>query len=291
MQRLRMRVCANNGPTIEPPAGERLLVNGVAKSGTHLLTKIAGLMGYPVFPFCLAADKAQRAAAPWSRAGEACLGPAVAVGVERPTPMHGLLLRQVLRAVPPGRGINAHCGYSPALRDLLAEEGFRLLLLLRDPRDTLVSLAGYLARHGHPALQGLSLEAQLLLAIDGIAPMHPPRVQPLMQRNAAQSWRAMAGWMGQPEVLVLRFEDLVGPEGGGSATAQARALTALAGFLGAAEETVGPARAQAFGGTRTFHQGRIGAWREAFTPVVKARFHAVAGEELIRLGYEGGADW
>lgn len=278
-------------PVFQPPPGERLLVNGIAKSGTHLLTKVASLMGYPVFPFCLAADKAQKAVLPWTRAGEARLGRGIAVGLERPTLIHEVLLRQTLRVAPAGQTINAHCGYSPELHELLSEEGFRVLILLRDPRDILVSLVRYLSRHDHPALKGLSLEQQLLLAIDGIPPIAEAAVTPLRQQNVAENCRSITAWSGLDGVLTLRFEDLVGPQGGGSEAAQQAALSALSGFLGCSEDRLDGVTKKAFGGTRTFDQGRVGRWREAFTPKVTARFKAVVGEELVRLGYATGDGW
>ncbi len=275
----------------DPLPGERLLINGIAKSGTHLLAKVVSLLGFPFFPICLAADEAQRAVIPWKREEEDRLGPGIPVGVERPTLMHEILLRQTLRLVPRGHGINGHCGYSQELARLLEEEGFRVLLVLRDPRDVLVSLVHYLSKHGHSALRGLTLEEQLLMAIDGIPPMFPPRISPLRQQDVAANYRSTEGWVAREGVMTVRFEDLVGPMGGGTVDAQQKSLEALVRFLNVPFDRLDHARNNMFGGTRTFFRGRVGAWREAFTPRVKTRFKEVAGRELVRFGYEPGEEW
>jgi hypothetical protein len=41
----------------------------------------------------------------------------------------------------------------------------------------------------------------------------------------------------------------------------------------------------------TFRQGKSGGWREHFTAGHKRLFKDVAGELLIRLGYEENNDW
>jgi hypothetical protein len=43
--------------------------------------------------------------------------------------------------------------------------------------------------------------------------------------------------------------------------------------------------------SRTFRSGRAGAWREHFTPAHKELFLQVAGDLLVRLGYESGDSW
>ena len=41
----------------------------------------------------------------------------------------------------------------------------------------------------------------------------------------------------------------------------------------------------------TFRSGKAGAWREQFSEANKRLFKDVAGELLIRLGYERDQDW
>jgi hypothetical protein len=45
------------------------------------------------------------------------------------------------------------------------------------------------------------------------------------------------------------------------------------------------------GRSPTFRSGRVGGWKEQFSPENKRLFKDVAGELLIRLGYESNLDW
>jgi hypothetical protein len=93
-------------------------------------------------------------------------------------------------------------------------------------------------------------------------------------------------------VLCLRFEDFihrreatlaamldqVEAAGYQVPTARDRALAILA-------QAIEPQK------SRTFRSGKTGGWREHFTPAHKALFKDVAGDLLVRLGYERNNDW
>jgi len=48
---------------------------------------------------------------------------------------------------------------------------------------------------------------------------------------------------------------------------------------------------QLFGGTATFHEGKIGSWKKYFKERHKIAFKKIAGQLLIDLGYEKDFDW
>jgi hypothetical protein len=58
-----------------------------------------------------------------------------------------------------------------------------------------------------------------------------------------------------PDILKLRFEDLVGPEGGGTTTAQHEAIARPAEFLNLSVD-ISAVASGLNGGTRTFRRGR-----------------------------------
>jgi hypothetical protein len=45
------------------------------------------------------------------------------------------------------------------------------------------------------------------------------------------------------------------------------------------------------GRSPTFRAGKMGEWRTHFTPAHKSMFKEVAGELLVKLGYEDGDNW
>lgn len=271
--------------------GFKVLVNGVAKSGTHLLRKIVNLCGLQIHPFCLAANTANRAVVLYNPAHEGILGSALDIGASHPTPIHELLLRQMIRTIKPGFVFNGHLAFDPALLSLLQSENVRVINLLRDPRDILVSLARYLVKHQHPVTQGKS-ESQLLHeALTGMTlnsnPLNPPR----FQRNLGETCSAALPWRDHEEVLTLKFEDLVGPEGGGDLGVQMDSIRQVLAFLGRDPDMVMQIRDQVFGGTRTFASGQIGNWRQVFDAALKEHAKEVLGDYLVRSGYEQDSNW
>ena len=265
--------------------GTKVLVNGIAKSGTHLLKKIVSLAGYQQHPFCLGAAHANRAVVAFSEQHETVLGPGIEIGAADPTPIHELLLRQLIRAMQPGFVFNGHCAFDPALAQLLYEERVKIIGILRDPRDIALSLARYLIKHRHPVVQGQSEEQLLHAVMDGLVLNPNPRIPPRTVRNLAESCEAFLPWMDYPNTLTVRFEDLVGAEGGGDEDVQLAAIQCVQAFLGKDMARAEEIRGKAFGGTRTFSGGQIGGWQSAYSPELCAKAEQVFGEYLRLTGY------
>ena len=143
------------------------LVNSMPKAGTHLLMKAVGL-----FP-----GIARSTASVTNRLGDAFDGEPVrdpvAIGVDWPKPVPRAVLRRRLRRIGRGRFAQAHTGYSAELADELDAIGLRTLLILRDPRDVVVSHAEYLAgKPQHPLFErfrGLSGHERIMTSIVGLA--------------------------------------------------------------------------------------------------------------------------
>ena len=154
----------------------------------------------------------------------------------------------------------------------------------RDPRAQIVSMIRFLAgnkliaRHPwaqvyRPILQSLgSMDRMLSFAIsDSTFPFR-------------DAYRQNRWLLYHPNVLKLRFEDLVGEEGGGSRQSQAAAIERWAAFLNVDV----PAEKLAeglFGGTDTFNKGRVDSWREVFEKHHLKAFDREFGDVLVEYGY------
>lgn len=269
--------------------GAKILVNGIAKSGTHLLKKIVSLAGYQQHPFCLGAAHANRAVVAYREEYSSSLGPGIEIGAADPTPIHELLLRQLIRAMPPGFVFNGHCAFDPALAQLLSEEKIKIIGILRDPRDIALSLVRYLIKHQHPVAKGQSETLLLHAVLDGLVLNPNPRVQPRTMRNLAESCEAFLPWMDYPNTLTVRFEDLVGAEGGGDRDVQLAAIQCVQAFLGKDMARAEEIRSKAFGGTRTFSGGQIGGWQSAYSQEHSDKAEKVFGAYLRTTGYTANA--
>ncbi len=199
-------------------------------------------------------------------------------------------LRALLEALRGGQVLATHLRYSRERASVVERCEVRHVFVVRDPRDVAVSTVFYALRERRHPLHSYfarlpDLRSRLEAAIRG---------EPAIDfQSAGERLEASAGWL-DPPTHVVRFEDLVGRRGGGSANAQADALEGLLGFVGVRndEPTVQSVAGRLFSGdTRTFRKGTIGQWREHFDRELAEQFQAVAGAQLVRYGYEADAGW
>jgi hypothetical protein len=164
--------------------------------------------------------------------------------------------------------------------------------IYRDPRDMLVSQVFFATdmneEHGmHEYYKSLpDFGERLSVAIAGLDQ------DGLYMVNVRQRYASVFEWLEQPNVMCLRFEDLINNR---DATLEAmldevesigykipiprqKALAILV-------EEIQPKK------SHTFRSGRTGGWKEHFTDAHKNLFKDVAGDLLVRLGYEADNDW
>lgn len=163
--------------------------------------------------------------------------------------------------------------------------------IYRDPRDVVVSLLHYM--RNKPASWPTShvyTDEQIIIdiiCIGSIANGNPPG------NGIMQLYSNYISWMQMPGMCVLRFEDLVGPSGGGNEEIQIQAVIKIVHHLGlqfSYDEIVYIAK-NLFGNTLTFRKGTMGIWKKYFTAEYKQMFKKRAGKLLIDLGYETDLNW
>ena len=175
---------------------------------------------------------------------------------------------------------------------LLTQPEQATIFLYRDPRDMLVSHVFYATDlyEGHGMnryyAQLDNVEARLNAAIEGVTDPE------FSLSNVRERYESYLGWFAQPDVLCLRFEDLI--------LEQDIALARLLGYLEVRGLDPAVSRNQAVEMLKaviapqksgTFRKGEPGNWREHFTPENKKRFKDIAGDLLVELGYEDREDW
>jgi sulfotransferase 6B1 len=258
---------------LRPGPPPRVLVNTMPKSGTHLATGL--LRSLPHMRF----SGVHLTAYDIARDG------AVDVGV----------LHRRLERVRMGQFASAHLPADPAIVDAVDALGYRTLFLYRDPRDMAVSDLHYILafdRHPmHAALTALSPSERLSAVINGLPGKRAglPLLEPLADRC-----RAYRGWMARPGVLCVRFEDLVGSQGGGDDARQRAAVAAVAAHV---DRPLSSAQAQRVADSlwsprsSTFRRGLVHGWRSEFTEAETALLKTVMGDDLMAMGYEDDDDW
>ncbi|UCF19438.1 MAG: sulfotransferase domain-containing protein [Gemmatimonadota bacterium] len=251
-----------------------ILCNSFPKSGTHLLMQI--LATFPDVE--------------WYRSFLASV-PSVPFK-ERSERTH---LRMIGRIVP-GELVPGHLHYEPAYEEALRSINCAHYFIYRDLRDVAVSEAYYLTYmnrwhrlHRHFRKELRTMEERILTSITGVHDQDFPYDYP----NIAQRFQRYIGWLNQPNVYAIRFEDLSGD------SRQHFVQQMLDFYVGRninasevpkqlAERAVlaiQPSR------SHTFRSGRAGSWREEFTEKHRDAMKQVAGDLLIQLGYAADYNW
>lgn len=181
---------------------------------------------------------------------------------------------------------------TPENVSFLTSSGRVNYFIYRDPRDLLVSQVFFATdmheEHGmHEHYKSLpDFGARLKVAITGID--H----EGLYMVSVKQRYEGVFQWLATPGVLCIRFEDLVNQR---DATLNA--------MLNEVEKTgykIPTPRKQAVSTlvdaiqpkkSHTFRAGKTGGWKQYFSDEHKSLFKDVAGDLLVRLGYEKNNDW
>jgi hypothetical protein len=196
---------------------------------------------------------------------------------------------------------SAHLFAWPEVVSLVVKPGFVPYFIYRDPRDVAVSHVFYVTdmepNHVHHAFYRSlpDFDSRLRVSILG-------RSDPAAARQAAEvefpdlagRFAPYMGWLDQPSVMKIHFEDLVND--------RARCLNLIFDHLlacigttslkanreqvlGCLEASINPARSP------TFRSGKTGEWHKYFTDEHKKIFKDVAGDLLVKLGYEKDNNW
>lgn len=252
-----------------------LMANSFPKSGTHLLDQV--LMGFSrVSPF------SPHVALPFaSYDGE--------TGKKR-TVQEAL---RFLKSLSPLDVTSTHLLDWPEVVDAVCTPRFIPYIIYRDPRDIVVSHVFYITdmAPGHAHYQYYNEELKNFDERLKVSILGRPGVN-IEFPNIAQRFELYDGWLDRPEVLALRFEDFIhhGRETLGRVTDHflKRVNTLPASreqIINALELNINPKRSP------TFRSGRTGEWKKYFKDEHKKLFKDIAGDLLIRLGYEKDNNW
>ncbi|MFM8319505.1 MAG: sulfotransferase domain-containing protein [Chloroflexota bacterium] len=198
-----------------------------------------------------------------------------------------------LQRMLPGDIAYGYVQCRPPFQPLLTAPGRATIFVYRDPRDMLVSHVFYATEmhkghgmHTYYSQELKTMEARLNAAIRGVdepgSELSPIRAK----------YEGYLGWRDAPEVLCLRFEDLI--------LDRRAALNRLLDYLNGRgftsrlprqqeiailEQAIAPKK------SGTFRKGQPGNWKDHFTPANIAFFKEQTGDLLVRMGYESSMDW
>ena len=239
-------------------ADTRVLCNSIPKAGTHLLERA----------LCLHPDL-YRKFLPTLHSGNMARWKS---------------LDSVLDKLRSGQILVSHLAYSADFDRALREREVPCLVLIRDPRDIVVSDTNYISASSGHEFHGLlnslgTFQDRLRMMISGDPSAGLVSVRERLER--------FAGWL-DTSCTIVRYEALVGPQGGGDTQRQLDTLREIFEtlHLPMSAEDLRMLAAQVFSGSSpTFRRGVTGQWRQHFDPGITKLFNAEAGEMLQRYGY------
>jgi len=201
-----------------------------------------------------------------------------------------------------------HSHRLPPVSELIAYEhnNTRVISIVRDVRDQLVSAAKYWVQFDDVfpdhIMESLGIEI-------GRGNLTVQQVQGLIYYMISDEWLSFDNRMPKeirnfhngaaiyytdlPCSLVIKYENLVGPQGGGDASLQEREIQRIGEHLGLdlTADEVYYVMNSIYGNSLTFRKGHVGAWKEFFDPPLCEAFKSKFGIDLILMKYETGLDW
>lgn len=195
--------------------------------------------------------------------------------------------------------------YDPLLEMYLKKKHIKILTVYRDPRDALISHLFYMRSfyQNNPQIglkrdffqvsarfDQLTFDEQLTLLITGADDM----------TSYLDFYISRIKWTFSDLALGLKYEELVGSQGGGSDKKRAAAITNLANYINftLSQEKLDYILANMYvkkedveQEDKTFVRASIGNWNTFFNENHKKLFKKRAGKLLVQLGYEKNDKW
>ncbi len=257
----------------QPASLPVLLGISFPKSGTHLLDQI--LLGFSNI-------------APYAKRVHSFYAEYEGESGKKREPEKALAWLDSLR---PADVASAHLFARPEAVARVTSPKFAPYFIFRDPRDVVVSHVFYVTdmetRHvHHDYYRSLpDFNARLTASILG----RPD--SGIEFPNIADRFAPYLGWLGQKEVLTIHFEDLIHNREMTLTSIMDHLLSRVSLpatrqlILDSLETSINPKKSP------TFRSGKTGEWKKHFTDEHKKIFKEVAGDLLIKLGYEKDGNW
>ena len=271
----------------------RVFLNSYPKSGTNLVQRLLDLMGI---------DYSQKSVAGSSINGthrtvkKLIRGPLfsnslVPFGLDTSAVVKYSWIMNYIDDVKSMSYVTGHAPYSDVLYSALQHHQYKCIQVIRDPRGILNSFMRFAVEDQyswnifHRYFRSLSKEELAAFIVHGgLDPMSG-----VYHESFSNSLLASTAWARKENVLVIRFEDLIGEKGGGDSLAQVRVIENTADFLGVdvSREKITEIQDNLFGKSHTFRSGSIDKFKQSLSGELMNELSGMLKDnsELVRLGY------
>ena len=273
----------------------KVMVNSIPKGGTHLLLKLVYMLGIPDDPkrFWLGAGIIRRRIELLNKLVKGSFSnDTVIIGSEVPVKIGVNWLIRRLHKIPDNHSFGAHCLHSDELSKVINKSGVRAVCIIRDPRAIAASHMHYVKtwkKHFfHSAYMKLpSDKERMRLSITG------GQLGKYSVISMRERYESFLGWQKDSSAMLVRFEDLVGENGGGSNIEQVKAVRNVAGHLDIelSDAKLALIQKDLFGRkedltqSSTFRKGKVDAWCKELDEELISMVEVELADILKLLGY------
>ncbi len=190
-------------------------------------------------------------------------------------------------SIPENCFISAHLPYTQELDCYLSDKNLKVIYIMRDPRDVLLSYYNHQYRDPrypfHNVFSSLSFEQCYQYILTGM------RRGNITLASIKARVENSTGWLASKNVIGVRFEDLVGENGGGNKANQMNTIEKILHYLGV-ERTNSQIETIAdriyCSKASTFYKGQIYRWKSEYTEKIAKHVNREMHTIIRQLGYE-----
>jgi len=264
----------------------KVFINAIPKAGTNLVAKCLDLAGLVQAGHIGGGRLRSKNTVSLVRRllGKPLVSEGYLVGLDFPTEIRRSRIDWLLKRIRDRQYITAHVGYIEDLLWAVKRHGFRVIVVIRDPRAVVSSMVPYILRSRwhplHSLFVKLSVEECYRIAYQGYFD------DKIAFPSIVNKYLAVEPWIRSDDVLVVKFEELVGAKGGGSDELQTNILEELCSHVRISLNYLPTIKEHLFGPSRsTFRKGQVNSWKEEIPSALQERMNIELKNLLARWGY------
>ncbi|GAB6045607.1 hypothetical protein JCM11957_12050 [Caminibacter profundus] len=272
----------------------KIIANSLPKSGTHVLVRILELIGLKANKIHFSGSLIRRTSSnplknliKYLKVINCNQGVKIDLDIEHC--IKTKYFEKLLINFPENTFSQAHMPFDDKIIKYLEKYNIKMIYIIRDPRDVLVSHFHHHLRdkgyEGHYLMKKLKSDKDRIIAsLHGFNQGTQFETAPLKKRlKNSIPWY----FIKSPFVFSLKFEDIIGEKGGGDKEKQLYTLKKLERFLEIDENyLVNRKDSIFFEKSSTFRKGQIGDWKNYLDEDIYKLIYDEIGEFIEILGYD-----
>lgn len=280
---------------VEPP-NSKVLVNSVTRNGVHLVGSVLDVIGMNTSTQGYIKRKKVQLN---SRTSEHPLNyfvrwsnKKIPISIGSPRMVRVKLVKKICSNLKDNEYMLSHIPYSSEMEKILIDLKWKNIVILRDPRDQCASMLHKLKiKKNNPAsyylYESLKTDSDRIKALihgyDGF-----DNTKGMVSLETM--YKSVLDWKGKGNFIFVKFEDLIGPRGGGDLERQKATIRKILKHLNYKyyenDEMLEWIGNHCFGTTNSFWKGQIGNWKSVFDKEISKIFESNISDLLDQLGYD-----